>query len=77
MCWLELKVEDKMMAREERDRLETEDLTESLLETGVREETGQGADTGRSRERAERLMERQLCVWHGVQNWPARYQEDP
>ena len=46
-----------MMAREERDRLETEDLTESLLETGVREETGQGADTGRSRETAERLME--------------------
>lgn len=77
MCWLELKVEDNMMGREERDRRETEDLTESLLETGVREETGQRADTSRRQEGAERPMERQLCVWHGAQSWPARYQEDP
>lgn len=76
MCWLELKVEDKMMVREERDRLETEDLTESLLETGMREKVGWRAGT-RSRERAELLMERQLCMWHGLQNWPAWYQEDP
>lgn len=51
MCWLELKVEDKMMAREERDRLETEDLTKGLLETGVREETGQ-TQGGVGRERS-------------------------
>lgn len=56
MCWLELKVEDKMMVREERDRLETEDLTESLQETGMHEKVGWRAGT-RSRGRAEQLME--------------------
>lgn len=72
-----------MMAREERDRWETEDFTESLLETGVREETGQrvtqaeSGGSGALMERSLRMERTALRVAWGSGSWPAWYQEDP